>query len=57
MVVWPGVVVYSIVDFFVRVAGAFCAKFPYCPLVAVFVVEELDELVGWVAVGTLWVGG
>ena len=57
MVVWPGVVVYSTVDFFVWVAGAFCAKFPYCPLVAVFVVEELDELVGWVAVGTLCVGG
>ena len=55
--VWPGIVVYPVVNFFVWVACAFCAKFPYCPVFAVLVVEELDELVGWVTVGTLWVGG
>ena len=57
MVVWPGKMVYSIVDFAVWVARTFGTKLPYCPLVAVFVIKKLDELVGWITVGALRVGG
>lgn len=42
--VGPRIVIYTIVDFFVRVACTFCAKLPDRPLVAVLVVEEFDEL-------------
>jgi len=44
MVVGPGVVVYAVVDLRVGVAGTFCTELPYAPVVAVFGIEELDEL-------------
>ena len=45
----------SVVNLAVRIACTFGAEFPYCPLVAMFVVKELDQDVGWVTVGTLWI--
>lgn len=56
MVVWPGIVMYAVVHFAVRVAGAFGSKFPDRPFGAMFVVEKFNEGVCRVAVGTLWVG-
>lgn len=41
----------TIVDGFIRVAGAFSAKLPYRPVVPVFSVQEGDKLVQRVAVG------
>jgi hypothetical protein len=41
MVVREGVVVYAIVDFAVWVACTFGAELPYCPVFAMFRVEEL----------------
>lgn len=56
MVVWPGKVPDSVVDFFIGVAGALGAELPDCPLIAVFGVEKGDELVERVAIGALWIG-
>lgn len=56
MVVWPGVVPDTAVDFGVGIAGAFGAEFPDGPVGAVFAVEEADEGIGGVAVGALRVG-
>lgn len=47
--------IYAIVDFRIWVASSFGAELPYCPLLAVFVVEELDERGERVAVGELGV--
>lgn len=47
----------SVVDLTIRIAGTFSAKFPYCPVGAMFVVEEFDKGISWVAVSTLWIGG
>ena len=51
--VWPWKMIYSIVDLAVRVACTFSAKLPYRPLVAMFVVEESDQGIGWVTVSAL----
>lgn len=55
MVIRPWVVVYPVVNLRVGVAGAFCAKLPYCPVDAMLVVEELDEGVSGIAVCSLGV--
>lgn len=55
MVVRPRVVSYPPIDSFVRIASAFCPELPYGPVVAVFGVEEGDEAIERVAVGSLWV--
>ena len=51
--VWPWKMFYSIVDFAVRIACTFSAKLPYCPLVAMFVVEEFDQGIGRISVSAL----
>lgn len=56
MVVWPWVMPYPAVDFGVWVPSAFGPEFPYRPMGTMFVVEELDEGVGRVAVGSLGEG-
>ena len=45
----------SVVNLAVRIACTLGAKFPYRPLIAMFVVKEFDEGVGWVTVSTLWI--
>lgn len=54
--IWPRVMSYPIVDFTIRVAGAFSTELPYCPIGAMLVVEKFHEGIGGVAVGALWVG-
>ena len=44
MVVWPRIMIDSIVDLGIRVPGSFCAKLPDRPFGAMFGVEEFDEL-------------
>ena len=39
----PWEVVYAVVDLGIRVAGAFGSELPYCPVGAVFAIEEGDE--------------
>jgi len=56
MVVREGVVVDTVVDFGVGVAGPFGAEFPYRPIVAVFRIKEFNESIEGVAVGPLGVG-
>lgn len=51
----PGVVPYATVDGLVRVSCPFGAELPYRPVIRVFGVEEGDEAVQWVAVGSLGV--
>lgn len=41
---------------FIRVSSAFGAEFPYCPVLAMFIVEEFHELVERISVGELGVG-
>ena len=53
----PGEMLYSVVDLTVRIAGTFSAKLPYRPVGAMFVVQEFDKGVSWVAVSALWIGG
>lgn len=48
-----GIVVDTIVDFRVWVTSAFGAKLPYCPVFAVFRVEEFDQRVERIAVSAL----
>lgn len=55
--VWPWKVFYSIVDLAVRITCTFSTELPYRPLGAMFVVEELDKGVGWVAVSALGIRG
>lgn len=45
----------SVVDFAIWIASAFGAKLPDGPFLAVFGVEEFDELREWIAVGELWI--
>lgn len=49
----PGVVTDAAIDSLVRVSRPFGAELPYCPVVWVFGVEEGDETVEGVAVGSL----
>ncbi len=53
--VGPWEMFYSVIDLAVWIACSFGAKFPYCPHVAMFVVKEFDEGVGWVTVSALWI--
>lgn len=53
--VGPWKMFYSIVDLAVRIACTFSAKLPYRPLGTMFVVQEFDKRVGWIAVCTLWI--
>jgi len=55
-VVRPGVVSDAVIDGFVGVAGALGAEFPYGPAISVFGVEEGDETVERIAIGSLGVG-
>jgi hypothetical protein len=50
------VMVDSAIDFGVRIPRSFGAELPYCPVFAVFGVEELDERVERVAIVALGVG-
>lgn len=50
------------VDLRIRVAGAFSTKLPNCPVLAMLVVEKLDQRIGRVAISSLrigrgWAGG
>ena len=51
----PWEMFYSVVDLAVRIACTFSAKLPYRPHGTMFVVQEFDQGVGWVAVSTLWI--
>lgn len=55
--VWPWVMPYSVIDLGVGVACTFCTKLPDGPVRTVLFVEELDQDVCWVAVGSFGVGG
>jgi hypothetical protein len=55
-VVREGVVVDSAIHLLIWVARSFGAEFPYCPVFAMFGVEEFDERVKRVAVVALGVG-
>jgi hypothetical protein len=55
-VIWPWVMVYAIIYCFIRVSCSFRAELPYCPFVFVLAVEEFDEDVEGITVGSLWVG-
>ncbi len=44
---------YTVVDFGVWVASTFSSKLEDGPILLVFVVEELDQLVGGIAIGFL----
>jgi hypothetical protein len=46
----------AVIHSFVRISGAFGAEFPYRPVLAVAGVEEGDQAVEGVAVGSLGVG-
>lgn len=48
---------YSSVDLGVWVPCALGTELPYCPIDAMFIIQELDEGVCGVAVGSLGVGG
>ena len=54
--VWPRIVPDTVVYSLVWVACTLCSKLPDRPAIAVFRVEEGDELVEGVAVGSLRVG-
>lgn len=56
MVIGPWIVSYSSVDLRVWVPCALGTELPYCPVDAMFVIQELDEGVCGVAVGALGVG-
>lgn len=53
MMIWEGVVVYTVVYLAIWVASAFCAKLPYRPVFAMFRVEELYEGVERISVCAL----
>jgi len=46
---------YASVDCLVRISRPFCAELPYRPVIWMFGVEEGDEAVERVTVGSLWV--
>lgn len=56
MVVGPWVMSYAPIDSLIWVPSALCAEFPYSPVVAMFGVEESDEAVKGIAVGSLRIG-
>lgn len=51
--VGPWVVSYPAIDSFIGVARSFSAELPNGPVIAMFCVEEGDQAVEWVAVGSL----
>ena len=53
MVVWPRVVPHTVVDEMVRVACALGAELPDGPVLAMALIEEVDNTVERIAVGTL----
>ena len=53
----PRIMVYTIVDFGVRIACSFSTKFPNSPILSMFVIKEFDECVCWISVSTLRIGG
>jgi hypothetical protein len=52
----PRIVPDAVVDGAIRVTRALGAKFPYCPLLAMFPVQVLDKLVERVPICTLGIG-
>lgn len=56
MVIGEGVMVDAVVNLAIGVAGAFCTKFPYRPVFAMFCVEEFDEGIERVSVRALGIG-
>jgi hypothetical protein len=55
-VIRPRVMSDAIIHGIIRIPGTFSAKLPYRPVLAVFRVEEGDELVEGVSIGELGVG-
>jgi hypothetical protein len=53
--VWPWVMPYPIVHFRIRVPSTLGAEFPYGPLVLMFLVQVLYELVERVSVIAFWI--
>ena len=53
MVIGPWIVMYSIVNFAVWIAGPFGAELPYCPLVPMLIIEEFYKGIRRIAVGAL----
>lgn len=53
MMVWKGIVVYTVVYLAVWIASAFGTELPYRPVFAMFRIEELDEGVERVTVCAL----
>ena len=54
--VWPWVMPYAVVHFFICIPRSLGAEFPNGPLGAMFVVKECDKIDSRVAVGALRVG-
>jgi hypothetical protein len=53
MMVGKRIVIHTVIDLAVWVAGAFGTELPYCPVFAMFRVEKLYERVKGVSVGAL----
>lgn len=57
MVVRPRIMSYPSIHFGVGVACSLGTELPYRPVGAMLVIEEFDEGIGGVSVGSLWEGG
>ena len=53
----PWIVMYSIVNFAVWIAGPLGPKLPYCPFVTMLIIEEFHEGIRRIAIGALRIRG
>lgn len=54
--IWPRVMSNSVIDELVGVASAFGAKLPYGPILSMLRIEEGNETIKRIAIGTLGIG-
>lgn len=52
----PWVMSDPVINKLVRISGTFATELPYCPILAVFRIEECDETIERITVGALRVG-
>jgi len=54
--IWKWVMSNPPVNFLVGISSSLCSKLPNCPVLSMFMIEELDQLVERIAVCSLGVG-
>jgi len=55
MMVWPWKVGDPVIDEIIWISSALSSKLPYCPIRAMILVEERDQVIDRSSIGELWI--